>query len=323
MKRLFFLICIFFSSLSAKTLEPSKEPYSIVFIHLGPSLPNYFEVAVDQVLLFNKCPIYLILNKQALGSAPKSLLKKITPVISESLLPSKAHLSFMQIVATNGFWRFTTERFFYLEEFLRQYNLKNVFHLENDVMLYIDLGKILSIFEKNYPYTIGATFDHDLRCIAGFLYIPEVKPLSELCDFIAYRAFNNNFFSCNDMTLLAGFNKNFHKTYIDNLPIIPPSYTKDHELKNFRGEKAATPFVYWNNLEKFNLIFDAAAIGQYLGGFLNETCLFNASSLTYIWEKDREGRLVPFMLCGGLKYPIANLHIHCKNLEAFYSLRPK
>jgi hypothetical protein len=37
------------------------------------------------------------------------------------------------------------------------------------------------------------------------------------------------------------------------------------------------------------------------------------------WEKDAQGRRVPFATCNGAKYPINNLHIHSKELEKFRS----
>ncbi len=80
-------------------------------------------------------------------------------------------------------------------------------------------------------------------------------------------------------------------------------------------------------------MFDAAAIGQYLGGpdpqnfehprsersFINESCLFDSSLFTYLWGFDAHGRRVPYMAMKGEQMPIANLHIHCKELAPFSS----
>jgi hypothetical protein len=97
------------------------------------------------------------------------------------------------------------------------------------------------------------------------------------------------------------------------------------------------------------LVFDAAAIGQYLGGadsrsfrplrrfwhrflkpktpilpslgpgFINESCLFDASLFSYLWGPDAQGRRVPYMVFEGQQIPIANLHIHSKDLARFAS----
>ena len=93
---------------------------------------------------------------------------------------------------------------------------------------------------------------------------------------------------------------------------------------------AADPQIYCQNINFFKSIFDAAAIGQYLGGgdprngthgpgFINESCIFNPSLLVYEWLEDLEGRKVPFAVYGGEKFRVNNLHIHSKNLWQFTS----
>jgi hypothetical protein len=84
------------------------------------------------------------------------------------------------------------------------------------------------------------------------------------------------------------------------------------------------------NYQEFGSIFDAAAIGQFLGGidprngvskpgFINESCLFNPGLMTFVWERDAYGRLVPYAIYGSTKARINNLHIHSKKLEGFFS----
>ena len=80
--------------------------------------------------------------------------------------------------------------------------------------------------------------------------------------------------------------------------------------------------------EKVNSIFDAAAIGQYLGGvdprnipydttgFINEGCVFDPSNFKYKWINSE-----PFMVLeNGHEVKINNLHIHSKNLKRFINL---
>ena len=54
-------------------------------------------------------------------------------------------------------------------------------------------------------------------------------------------------------------------------------------------------------------------------GFVNESALFDASSFTHAWTTDAKGRKVPVMRNGDETVPVANLHIHCKNLGWFAS----
>lgn len=328
---LFFIFVLPFNSIFGNT--KNEEP-SIVFVHLGSSLPDYLPIAIAQARLFNpSLSIYLIANKKALTKgAKKELRNSQTKFIScESLTQSASHKKFrakskLDKKFRKGFWTFTTERFFYLSAFLKKYNLSNIFHLENDVMLYTDLKCALPIFLKNYANKIGATFDNDNRCIPGFLYISNQAALEQFTDFIGATAERGD----NDMQLFAKFQKQEEGKWIKHLPILTPEYAKDHQLISSSGSKGSNPLDFSSHIEEFHSIFDAAAIGQYLGGidprngdstpgFINEECIFNPSNFQFAWKADEHSRKIPIMAYKGKEYKINNLHIHSKNLKAFQS----
>lgn len=325
MKFLFLLLSWF-------VCQSVASAHSLVFVHIGPKIPLYVGVAVAQARLFNPdCPIYLVGNKEALHAWKMS--QKILPicVACESLTKSKSHRKFAANSAHDsksfeGFWVSTSERFFYLEEVIRDFQLKDVFHLENDVMLYADLNSLLPVFQAHYRGMIGATFDSDSRCIPGFIYISDEKPISKLGSFMADQAPKG----MNDMQIIQEFKRLKQGIYIDHLPIIFPEYVAQIGLKNSLGQTSSRPDPFHRHFDRFQAIFDAAAIGQYLGGisprngdpnpgFINETCLFNPMYLNFNWKIDSKGRCVPYASFQGIEYPIINLHIHSKNLHSFYS----
>jgi hypothetical protein len=105
---------------------------------------------------------------------------------------------------------------------------------------------------------------------------------------------------------------------VDTLPIFPLDNSSP-ELTNVT-----------KNYTQFNCIFDAAAIGQYVGGvdprnakgdtrgFVNETCLINYSKYNIVWKTDpTSNMLAPFLQVNSQDIPIVNLHIHCKDLKRF------
>ena len=104
---------------------------------------------------------------------------------------------------------------------------------------------------------------------------------------------------------------------IENLPIFLKNNNLTDEAK----------FVS-NNSDIFPFIFDAAAIGQYLGGvdprnmggntkgFVNETCVIKYNNYS-IWFEMVDEKKKPFILIEEKKLPIFNLHIHSKNLKEF------
>lgn len=315
-------------------LSLCAEP-SIVFVHLGDELPNYLPISIDQARLFNPdCPIYLVANELALKNTSTELSKSGTICVRvESLQTEMFHEHFRRMTRLDrhfrgGFWLFATERFFYLYELMKKYELEDVFHLEYDNMLYADLNHLLPVFHKHYSGKMGGTFDHDNRCIAGFLYVSSEMPLKKFLEFIVKDARGQK----NDMDFLASFKNVEDGAYIDHLPIIGPSYAYDHELKSEHNHRVSHPRLYFNHFDEFRSVFDAAALGQYLGGedprngqkgpgFINESCVFNPSFFRIEWECDELERLVPLIFYKGERWPINNLHIHCKKLELFYSRR--
>jgi len=315
----------------------SLPDYSIVFVHIGKELPPYLYSALEQAREFNShCPIYLVANEEALVECESYLTAfSIELIFIESLVKSKEHEEFLQksqlsSLGQEGFWLYASERFLLLSELMSQYDLTNVFHLENDNMLYVDLRELLPIFTKCYS-GIAGTFNNDDMCVAGFIYLSNPDVMEKLANRFMERASYQNWHTENDMGLIAGFSKLYGKKSFDYLPTVCKEYCEDNDLlKSASGSTAADKFRYCNHIDQFNSIFDAAAIGQYLGGintihgarrigFVNESCVFNVSHFSYEWLLDEKLRLVPFSKYGNKSYRINNLHIHSKFLEEFRS----
>lgn len=306
--------------------------YSIVFIHIGKSIPDFVPVALLQARTFNPtCPIILVANEGALANFTMTDPNANISFIScESLHQTEEHIHFRRYSDMNsqwrdGFWLYTSERFLYLQDLIIQHNLKNVFHLENDNMLYVDLQILLPIFTERYK-GMAVTQDNDQRCIPGFVYIAGESVITQLARYFADHAGENN----NDMEIIGRFKKYFGEEAIDNLPIIIDEYINQQKMVSADNHVAVEPQIYCRNIDLFNSIFDAAAIGQYLGGidprngesrpgFVNESCVFNPSLLVYEWVEDLEGRKIPLAVYGGQKFRINNLHVHSKNLRQFAS----
>ena len=307
-----------------------NTPCSLVYVHIGPKLPDYLSIAVSQARLFNpEVPIYLLAESVALNDFDYEK-EKINLIPLESLTISDSHKRFNHYIRTKGFWRYALERFLYLDDFIQQYKLTNVFHTENDVMIYFDLLEKLPLFQEYYKGMIASVFDCDERSVPSFVYFSTPIPSFEFAKYISKKGLKG----ANDMYLLSDFKDLHYKTLADHLPILIPAYAKDHELKSLYKKTARSPAPYINNLDKFGLIFDAAAIGQFLGGidpilgnrgpgFVGELSVFLSHLFTYEWQMDNNQRWIPYISYGGVKYPIANLHIHCKNLVLFSSLNSK
>ena len=197
----------------------------------------------------------------------------------------------------NGFWNNCSKRLFLLYEYIKKNNIKNVVHLENDVLLY---SKMKFIFENK----IYLTMDSRSRCIPGIIYIPSYELMNNLIKNYKY-----NITDMGNMGIFYNNNKNIVKTF----PIIDNSIDK---------------CIYNENFKEFNSIFDGAAMGQYLGGidprnrrgdttgFINETCVIKYNKYKFKWIKKGEYSF-PHIEINNKLIPVNNLHIHCKNLKKF------
>lgn len=199
----------------------------------------------------------------------------------------------------NGFWHYCSLRLFYVYSYIKHYDIKECIHLENDVLTYVDFDTLH--FKENKVY---ATFDCDTRVIPSIIYIPNHTSFEPII-----KNYSNEL---TDMDNLAKFNEDV---------ILPfPIYPKVNEITKFNK-------LY----DEFGMIFDAAAMGQYLGGvdprndnslnsigFVNSTCIIKYNQYKFKWNEENE-LLVPYLVIDHKQYKICNLHIHCKNLKKFMS----
>jgi hypothetical protein len=203
----------------------------------------------------------------------------------------------------NGFWVTANSRFFYIYALMARDNLNDVMHIENDVILYYNCNILNSRLDKSKIYL---PFDSYSRSIASIVYIPEHSLLKSVLDQYNYGEDDMyNFASIR--TLVPGL--------IDQFPIYRPLLSHTSEQNHV-----------CTNFEKFNFIFDAAAIGQYLGGvdpmnlalqggdsrgFVNETCVIKYDKCSFEWISGNDGIIRPMAVTeSDIRVPIFNLHIH-------------
>jgi hypothetical protein len=130
------------------------------------------------------------------------------------------------------------------------------------------------------------------------------------------------------MDLLGAF-RQLGPRAIDHLPIVPPDYPGP--LRSAAGHVAVVPACYWKNFSELGAVFDAAALGQFLGGidprndsrpsqgFVNESCVFDPRLAKVRMGADEHARRVPFIETASGRHKVANLHLHSKNLRPFMS----
>jgi hypothetical protein len=273
----------------------------LVCIH---NFQDYILTNIKQLIKLKHKEIYVITNHKFFDKF-EEYKEKINLIEVEKL---KENYDYNSKYAFNydrnfrdGFFIMTSLRFFYIYEFMRQTQLKDVIHIENDVVLYYNCNILLEKLDKKYLYIPFDTYE---RNIASIMYIP--------CDSILKKILDNYDYSKSDM-----YNFSRSKNIINTFPI---------GIEN-KEESDEYQFIT-KNYSTFQFIFDGAAIGQYLGGvdprnihgdttgFINETCIIKYNQYNFYW-KTIDGTNRPFIIINNNHIPIFNLHIHCKNLEKF------
>jgi hypothetical protein len=309
-----------------------REPLSILQVHLGPAVPAYLYDQVRQTRIFNPdTPLYLILDDGTPIDTTAVRELNMIVVRKGSIVRCKNNARFsrrnrLKRRGLGGFWLFASERFFAIESFLAACDLRNVVHMENDVMLYADLGSLLPAFLERSP-RIGATMDSERRCIPGLVFIRDRDALSAMNRHIIDNSLRQRH---TDMEALALFMAAAAPDACSPLPVVPAGYAGRFGLRSAEGVPGASPW-YEAGFDRFGGVFDAAALGQYLGGidtrgeerdtrgFINETAVYDPRNFNLHW-KTESGLQRPYGTVGDVEFPVFNLHIHSKRLAEFSSV---
>lgn len=268
---------------------------NFVLFHKGQNFPKHISICIKQIRKTNpECIVYLITDSNIYTED-----KKIKIINTEELVVPDIGNYYLND-AFSDLWRNSVLRLFYIEELIRKYNLENIIHFDNDVLIYENLYTIKdSLCELN----LGITSHFEGQFVFGFSYIKNIDSLKllnqNMLELVRQGeiALSKLIPDCmpHEMRLLGYINSKYN--LIEPLPIFPGS-------KNF------------NN---FNICFDPSSYGQFLGGHPAEKThiignqIIN-NDLKVIFRPDCSK---PEGIYNGKPFKIFNLHIHNKQLEKF------
>lgn len=207
----------------------------------------------------------------------------------------------------SGFWFNATNRFLVLADYIEFKNIKNIIHIENDYVLYFDptdkLEELIAFSEFSVPID-------RIRAIPGIVWIKN----GNVARVLAHHILKNP--SYDDMATLGTFCLESRDIHAVPFPTIPQQFAEDHKLDQ---EK------YSKGIDLFGGIFDAAAIGQYIGGihwihnpsdttfFENESSDLFLREFSFSWDINRGIRSASI----GYKNQytdILGIHVHSKRI---------
>lgn len=310
--------------------ETTKN-YSLAFVYLGDILPSYLEYSILQARLFNKfCPIFLLIDESAFNKNEELLRKinnlQVAIVNCKTLKKSLPHREFEVVCSEHSItdhWKFRIERFFYIDELMHTYHLKDVFQVECDVMIYANLEHYMDTLHE-FQTQIACPFENDYIASTSLVYFSDTASIKKYIRFMTSKIQGQ--FVENDMYLLASYENEVATGTVEHLPTITKDYIRKTVLQNQKGEIASRPWKYWNHIEEWNSIFDNDGIGSFLDieRWIYPKSFFDPSLYDFTWKRDTEGRLVPYASSEyGLTqytYRINTLHIAKKNLQKFLSV---
>jgi hypothetical protein len=307
---------------SNSALQKDSVPnLNVAYCFIGP-LPTYTLESIHQLRLFYNGPVYFILNDY--DNLIVNILKNtynVTIIRYDDVYHEEFNkiitISYNKFCIVKGLkereklFIYAFERFFVLYNFMVKYAISNIFFLELDNLIYDDPTKWLKEFSKQ---EMAFMFDNFDRGASGVCFIKDAKFLNNFLDHCIEFILYSDKFKSEMMALYSFWEKN--KNSIQLLPIHWPD-----------SNMPIQTFEAYQNYE--NSIFDAAAIGIYLGGLdlihsggvltkyqKSQWSYIDYTKYQYKWEKDACDRNIPYILNGNKWLQINNLHIHSKDLAS-------
>jgi hypothetical protein len=268
---------------------------NFVLFHIGSPLPEHLQYCVKQIQHTNPGKkIYLITEpKQSVPDGIEYVDR------TDLIVPDIGSYFYNKPMSERILFRNAMLRIFYLEAFMKKYNIENVIHFDNDVLIYCNVDEITSCLAI---HDLLMTAHNEKQYVFGFSYIrhhncletinKKLLSMVHLHETVLHDLVDD---FPSEMRLLKFINAIHDNKLIDMLPIL--------SCNSAYGD--------------FQYCFDPSSYGQYLGGLAPE-------QHHYIGREMIAGNLkvfiknkLPYGSYNGREYQIFNLHIWNKKLEEF------
>ena len=265
------------------------------------TVPDYMKYSINTVLSVDKdASIYFCTDEKVNFKNVKTLkLSEIASDITKNIRDS--NLDHKSSIA----------RIFYLNDVIRELNLKHFVHFDNDVLIYKPFSSLKNVFMEN---KLSITKPSNSKIIFGYSYINSSEVLSKLTKKIIE-------------TIEFGVSNKWSFNY--DVPF---------KEEDFLGN------IYSKNSKLFNLlpilphenkfVFDPSSYGHYLDGTLsNPRKIFRKGYINpdhYIGREIRANRISvnflnhkPVVTWQNKEFDIVNLHLYSQRFEKFLPISYK
>lgn len=301
------------------------------------TLPAYSIDTVIQLRKFYSGPVYFIVSDIHSVHVPRLREELNVTIVDIKEVESRNAVSensdkFVVMSGLKGrerLFQYSFERFYLLEKLMERRNLKNVFFLELDNLIYHDPHDWIPAFSLK---PISYMYDGVGRFSSGVFFAKDSGSLRKMLE--SFTKFIENFNSTDKSATEMIALYEFYESNKNLVQVLPTHWETDKYPKES-----------WENFTVYgDSIFDAASVGIYLGGLdsihtgrtnvkgarlkmqKNDHEDMWASTIDYTgyeykWERDRLGRNIPFVKNPdtGRWIRMNNLHIHSKDLRSCFS----
>jgi hypothetical protein len=281
-------------------------------------LPKYTIYNIHQIRCFYSGIIYLITNDLK-SNYIEEIIKYNVIIIDYNLVIDNLFLETVEInrykfcivndlIGREELFIRCFERFFVLNNLLKHNNLNDCLFLELDNLIYDDPKNWIEKFSKN---ELCYMYDNERRFSSGLMYVKNNKALEGFLDSILnFINYSNEFLT--EMTVLSIYYEN-NKDKVEILP----TYWKTQNI----------PAIAYENIDKYDSLFDALAIGCNLLGIdpihtngVIQTnlkagwCAIDYTKQIFEWKIDENNLRRPYVWNGEKWLLVNNLHVHSKDL---------
>jgi hypothetical protein len=279
-----------------KSGAAAEKLLTVVHIHMGPALPDYFWATVRQTRRFHAGPIVCVLPLACIDLAAVQALS--LTVISNETFDDAPLVSAVNKVSwlttqygAGGFWHYAMLRLFVLESVMERLSLDVCLHLENDVLIYGAPQSLSALFDSRFFGQCAVLpLGPSAGCTAALMYVGASKALTALCvemlDWLAREEREIRSVLRSDMVnemVLLGLIRLVRPELLGVLPVSPYPPNRGPTVAR-RFKPWARPFLrladaiapkklnhvpqesLGSHLQAFGYLFDPASWGQYVGG---------------------------------------------------------
>ncbi len=278
-----------------------KNP--IIFVWIGNPPPSFLDKSISFSIKRNPKRIFYILSDSSRSRFKFANNFKNLKIIKIKELPNQSQFLGSEFLFRGNFWKYTSQRFEVLSDFVEKNNINKFFHAEIDNLLF-NFDKLDWKLDKigNGIFVPRDSID---RGIASFIYCNKKSCLKDILKM--YLPGKNASNDMHALGLYANQNKNFY-----SLP-----------TESFAQNVKLWDIISPNECQG---IFDAAAIGQYCLGidpnnnrynptfnlFRNENSRVNFDKLEIISDNKELFIRLPE---SKIIRKIYNIHVHSKNIR--------